>query len=515
MHQIKRIIQFQIQGYKLRYISRLTGISRNTIREYLRRVAACGRSPEELIGLSDEQLLVLVQSDPTEKMRVGRTVDDRYSYFESRQEYYKTELDRRGVSRQLLWQEYRMEQPDGYGYSQFCEYLSRYLKQDLAVMRFSHRPAAQMQADFAGDKLGYVNRDTGEWIACETLVCAMPFSHYMYVEARPSQKQEEWIKGLSNAFKFLEGVPQSTLVDNARAAVRRANRYEPAFTEAMELLGAHYGTTIMATRVRKPRDKASVEYGVRLAYNRIYGPLRDRIFYSLEELNAAIRKQVELINNQPFQAKEGSRRELFEQYEKPLLQTLPDTPYEIRHITYGKVQRNYHVILGQDHHQYSVPYTLIGKRLKVIYTTEIVEIYDALSRVAIHKRNYRKGGYSTTKEHMPERHQHMDRLKGWDADYFMQQSSRIGQSTLSVVQRILQSRQYYEQSYNSCLGILRLGSQYGNQRLEAACLRLQDAPVVNYGMVSNILKRNLDRCTTGPELFTPSHDQIRGPGAYQ
>lgn len=514
MHQIKRIIEFRLQGYKIRHIWRLTGISRNTIREYLKRIDLSERSYSELLQMEDEALMRIIQVDPIEKNRSGRMPDARLGAIESRLEYYKAELGRRGVTKQLLWQEYRSDHPDGYSYSQFCEHLGRHLKRDQAVMHFTHRPGEQLQADFAGDKLGYVDRSTGEWIPCEMLVCTMRFSHYLYVEALRSQKQEEWTKGLANTFHFLGGVPQSTKFDNTRTAVKRANRYEPTFTEAMDMLSAHYGTTILAARVRKPRDKPSVEKGVSVAYNHIYGPLRDQIFYSLEELNAAVRKQLEIVNNRPFQAKAGSRRELFET-EKPFLKELPSSPYQIKHVTEGKVQRNYHVILGEDRHQYSVPFALIGKYLKIIYTAETVEIYDGLSRVAVHKRSYKKNDYTTLSEHMPEKHRHYAREKGWNAEYFEQQATLVGKATLVVIQRILQSRNFYEQTYNSCLGILRLGNQYGKQRLESACLRIKDAPLVNYGMVANILKRHLDKTASDPELFTPPHEQIRGPQTYQ
>lgn len=281
------------------------------------------------------------------------------------------------------------------------------------------------------------------------------------------------------------------------------------------MLAAHYGTTILAARVRKPRDKPSVEKGVSVAYNQIYGPLRDRVFYCLEELNAAIHQQLEAVNSKPFQAKAGSRKVLFETQEKPVLKELPTTPYLIKHVTEGKVQRNYHVILGEDRHQYSVPYALIGKRLRIIYTVDTVEIYEGFSRVAVHKRSYQKNGYTTLSEHMPEKHRHHVRQKGWNAAHFEHQASRVGNGTLKVVQRILQSRYFYEQTYNSCLGILRLANKYGHQRLEAACSRIKDAPLVNYGMVANILKRNLDKSSCDPELLTPPHEQIRGPQTYQ
>ena len=515
MHQIKRVIEFYIQGHSIRQIERLSGVSRNTIRDYLRRLQQDGRSFHELLALEEPALLNLVQSDPVERNIGGRVIQDRFNVIEQRLEYYKSELSRRGVTRQLLWQEYRADHPDGYSYSQFCEHLERYLKRDQAVMHLTHRPAEQMQVDFAGGKMSYIERSTGEYIECEVLVCVMPYSHLIYAQALRSQRQDEFISGLGLALTYLGGVPMSIKCDNMRVAVTRANRYEPTFTEAMEFMAAHYQTTILTARVRKPRDKASVEKAVDLAYKNIYAPLRDHIFYSIEELNAAIRKQVDSLNQKPYQAKPTNRWQQFDRFERPLLKQLPGSVYQIRKVTEGKVQRNYHVILGEDRHQYSVPYTLIGKRLKIIYHTDTVEVYDGLSRVAVHKRSYQKNGYTTLSEHMPEKHRHYARQKGWNGEYFEQQASRVGEGTLAVIRRILQSRHFYEQTYNSCLGILRLGNQYGHQRLEAACLRIQDAPLVSYGMVANILKRHLDKNSSDPELFTPPHEQIRGPQTYQ
>lgn len=516
MHQIRRVIEFYQQGIGVREIARLSGLSRNTIREYLKRITSSGLTPEELLHLSDELLSPIVYTESIEKNTAGRSADDRYGSIESRLDYYRTELDRRGVTRQLLWKEYINDHPQGYSYSQFCEYLSRYLKRDKAVMHFVHRPGEQLQVDFAGGKLGYVDIQTGEWIVCPVFICAMPYSHFVYAEALRSEKQPEFIKGLCNALHYLEGVPHSIKCDNMRTAVVRANRYEPAFTEAMEYMAAHYNTTILAARVRKPRDKASVEKAVDLAYKNIYAPLRDHVFHSLEELNAAVRKQLDQFNNQAFKVKDGCRRQVFEAKEKPKLKELPSSSYQIKSVTEGKVQRNYHVILGEDRHQYSVPYTLIGRRLKIIYTTDTVEIYDAMVRVAMHKRSYKKNDYTTLVQHMPERHQKFTEQKGWDASHFEQRASLVGTATLIVIKRILESRNFHEQSYNSCLGILRLGDQYGKHRLEAACMRIQNAPLVNYGMVANILKRNLDQVNNSASLqLIPAHEQIRGPQTYQ
>jgi transposase len=517
MHQIRRIIELYGQGRGIRESQRLTGLSRNTIRDYLRRILESGLSVPELLALDDTSLAPVVYVDAIEKGSAGRTPDPRYASFEQQLDYYSAELQKRGVTRQLLWEEYRQSNPDGYGYSQFCEYLLRHHRQDQSVMHFTHQPGEQLQVDFAGGKLSYVDRATGEVIACEVLICAMPYSHYIYAEALRSQQQEYFVNGLRRCLEYLGGVPLSIKCDNMKTAVVRANRYEPQFTDAMTYMAEHYGTTILTARVRKPRDKGSVEKAVNIAYQRIYAPLRHQTFYSLEELNAAVRKQLVLANQRPLKGKEGTRQGLFETHEKPLLKALPAVVYEIKHVTEGKVQRNYHVILGEDRHQYSVPHTLIGRRLKLVYTTETVEIYDGLKRVAFHKRSYKKHGYTTQTDHMPAHHQHVSWQRGWDADYFKEQALRIGPATVQVIEKILASRSFHEQAYTSCLGVLRLGKQYGAERLEAACLRSCSSPLVNYTLIANILRNNLDKvpAAEGDQLPLVYHDQIRGPKAYQ
>lgn len=516
MHQIKRIIELYQEGRSIWETKRLTGLSRNTVRDYLRRIQSSGLGPAQLLALDDESLSAIVYVDGFEQGHSGRKLDARYPTIEKNLDRYCSELRRRGVTRQLLWEEYRIEHPDGYAYSQFCEHLRSHSQKDQAVMHFTHQAGEQLQVDFAGDKSGYVDISTGEWISCEVLVCTMPYSNYMYVEALRSQKQEDFIGGLTNALHYLQGVPSCIKCDNMKTAVVRANRYEPQFTEAMEHVAAHYGTTILTARVRKPRDKSSVEKGVDLTYKRIYAPLRDQTFYSLEQLNSAFLKQLELFNARSFKSKTGCRKQWFESDEKPKLKNLPVTPYEIKHVTYGKVQRNYHLILGEDYHHYSVPFTLIGKRLKIIYTTLTVEVYHDLKRVALHSRNYKKHGYTTLREHMPVNHQHVTEQRGWDGEYFEQQASTIGEATLQIIRRVLESKIFYQQTYNSCLGILRLGKQYGKDRLEAACQRALTASVVNYGMIANILKRNLDKVPLAQSLSpVPRHEQIRGADFYQ
>lgn len=513
MHQIKQIIELYSKGNSIRHIERMTGMSRNTIRDYLRKINSQNIAVEQLLALDEESLSALVYREEIPMLHGN----DRYQLIEQQMEYFAKELPKRGVTRQLLWEEYRKDNRDGYGYSQFCEHLARHLMSNNAVMHFAHQPGEQMQVDFAGDKLHYVDTSTGEIILCEVLVCVLPFSHYTFAIAFRSQKQEEFIRGICLALEYISGVPQSIKCDNLRSAVTKSNRYEPQFTDAMEYVAAHYGTTILAARVRKPRDKASVEKAVDLSYKRIYAPLRHHIHQSIEELNAAIRKQLEEHNGRLFKGKDYSRKKLFEE-ERKFLKELPAARYEMKHIAMGKVQKNYHVIVGEDFHQYSVPFALIGKRLKIVYTSDTVEIYHDMKRVALHPRNYKKHGYSTKEEHMPANHRHQFAAKGWNAEYFEKQAAVVGTSTLAVIKKILTSKFFYEQTYNSCLGILRLGKQYTNERLEAACLHALPSPVLNYRTINNILKNNRDKQSTlfdEPVSSIPEHHQLRGPSAYQ
>ena len=511
MHQIKQIIELLIKNYSIRSISRMSGIARNTVADYKLIMERSNISFEQLLLLDDDALAVLIYSKDT----MGPTAGDRWNDFQNRLDYFSSELRRRGVTRQLLWDEYRGEYPGGYSYSQFCDHLLKELKVKNAVMHFTHLPGEQMMVDFAGDTLSYVDRSTGEIHSCQVLVCVLPFSNYTYVEALRSQKQEEFVSGLSSALQYMGGSPQSIKSDNLRTAVTKSSRYEPTFTEAMEFFGKYYGLTVMAARVRKPRDKASVESAVSVAYKRIYAPLRNQIFYSLKELNNAIRIQLDKHNAWNFKGKDYSRKMMFEKEEKHLLKELPQQPYIIRHTAQAKVQKNYHVILGEDFHQYSVPYTLIGKTLKLIYTTDLVEIYHEHKRVALHSRSYKKYGYTTLESHMPANHVYMHERKGWNVDTFIKQAEVIGPSTKAFMERILSSKIFPEQTFNSCLGLFRLGKQYGASRLEAACQRALDAPFANYGIIQNILKKNLDKTQEPVHNPIPLHDNIRGGINYK
>lgn len=513
MHQIRRILELHGQQVSLRKIARLTGIARNTVREYVRRIADSSHPLPDLLAMDDPSLAAIVFTD----MAPTTTEDSRWAELQKGLPTMSRELHKTGVTKWLLWEEYRRDQPDGYGYTQFCLHFRRFLGQKEAVMHLRHLPGEVMMVDFAGDKLRWMDPATGEEHRCDVLVCTLPFSAMTYAEALLSQRQEDFLSGMANALTYFGGVPQSIRCDNLRTAVVRPSRYGPVFTEAVELFAAHYQTTMTATRVAKPRDKASVENAVNKIYLRIYGPLRNEEFHALSALNAAILQQLEGHNNRLFKNRDYSRRELFDQEERALLRPLPHRPYALQHVAMAKVQRNYHVILGEDRHQYSVPFALIGKTLKLVYTAETLEIWDGILRVAVHRRDRRPHMYTTGADHMPPNHQHMHARLGWTPDYFLEKARRIGPFTLAAVGRMLESKTFLEQTYNSCLGVFKLGSRYGNDRLEAACQRAETASRIHFKLLENILQNNLDRQTDSEKNATPTlftHENVRGAAAF-
>ena len=279
----------------------------------------------------------------------------------------------------------------------------------------------------------------------------------------------------------------------------------------------HYNTTLMGSRVAKPHDKASVESHVNAVYNRIYAPLRNMVFHYLDQMNQALWEELDRFNSRNLQRCDYSRRDRFTLHEKVLLLPLPEEPFVPKTKVEVKVQRNCHITLGEDWHHYSVPFQHIGKIVQLIYDTEHVEIYLDTVRIAFHRRNYHRNGHTTLEEHLPPNQNHYARIKGYTREYFLEKGTQTGENTASAISKILEQKMFIEQSYNSCLGVLRLGEKYGNDRLEAACKRALAGYKVTYMTIKNILERNLDKATDQTDLFIPipDHENIRGPESYQ
>ena len=510
MLQIRRVLQLLQRGVSHRQISREINISRNTVRDYVYKFIKTGLSHTQLLALNDGALSEILLNKPPSIQK-----DKRYELLAPRIPELLKELNRTGVTRLLLWKEYCRHHPNAYSYQQFCYHLSTHQMMNQAVMHFEHAAGEKAEIDFAGKKMHYIDKQTGEVIECSVLVAVLLHSGYTYVEALPSASMVHVVDFLNRCMAYFGGVPTYVVSDNMKQTVKSANRYEPSFTELINQWSVHYNTTFLATRVCKPRDKATVEKAVDLSYKRIYAPLRDQSFYSLESLNQAMRACLKDHNQTLMQKKNHSRYDLFLQ-EQPSLKPLPTQVFELKYSVSAKVQRNYHVTLGQDWHHYSVPFKFIGKKVKIVYDTQVVEVYEGLNRIALHKRNYRKHGYSTLEDHMPERHQQYRQTLGWNAEYFLQKAEAIGEHFKQAITQIINSRHFTEQTYNACLGLIRLKDKYGKDRLEAAAKRALQGSVVSYRSISTILANGTDQQLhlSDIPIALPLHDNIRGPENY-
>jgi transposase len=512
MDQIKDILSTYASCRSVKETARRLRVSRNTVRRYLRQAEQAGLAPLEGRGLDEGSISPLVLAKAT-----GGGAEGREAHLRGEAGRLLQELKGVGVTRHLLWSGYIAERPEGYGYSQFCEILRQEASRRDLTLSLEHEPGAEMQVDFAGKKLHWIDAEAGEPVACEVLVAVLPYSQYCYAAALPSQQAADFVEGLNQALLYMGGLPKAILSDNLKSYVTRADRFEPDFNALCAQLSAHYQIGLQAARVRKPKDKASVENMVSNIYRGIYAILRGQAFYSLRELNQAIAQELERLNAKPFQKRPGSRRSCFEAEERHLLRPLPSGLFEIKRTARAKVQRNYHVFLGGEKNFYSVPYQHAGKRAEIVYTSKSVEVFIGGQRAAVHSRLPRGGSYryQTMEGHMPKNHSEWRQAQGYDGAYFIAEAQKIGPAAEWAVQQILLSRICEPQAYLSCRGVLSLAAKYTPQRLERACGRCRDAGKATYTMLKNILSRNLDREGSPPPPAPLDHENIRGPESYQ
>jgi transposase len=505
MEQLKQVLQLQKDGIPIREIARRVGISRNSVRKYLSRVKQNKRlSDIDLAEAAYNNDLLELDAERLRQVTAHFIITDK-------------ELFRTGVTRKLLWKEYIAEHPDGYSYSRYCYHLQKFLKNRDLAMHLEYTPGDMTMMDYAGKKMYYIDKGTGERIECEVFIGILPFSGLIFCLPSHSQQTPDFTYSINSMVKFFGGLTGTIVCDNMATAVKKSDRYEPQFTDVCLQLSEHYGTTFSATRPRSPRDKAMVEKAVDIVYNHIYGPLRNREFTSLAALNAAMQEMLTLLNDKPYKNTPYSRRYFFEQQERHLLKALPPEPFGAKKVVRLTVQRNYHVQLSEDHLYYSVPYQHVGKKVKVLYDAKVVEVYLDLERIALHPRKQlQKSAYITLDEHMPPHHSRMKQIKGFNREDLLLMASHIGPATYKAAGAILQNSIYMEQNYKSCFGMLMLQKKYTAARLEAACDRILLGTRVNYTMIKNILERGLDKQQSQPiSSAIPDHDNIRGKDHYQ
>jgi len=508
MRKIKEILRLKyVCGLSEREIARSCRVTRSTVGNYLRRAAAAKVTWQVAEGLNETELQARLFPVLHSSTAMTRPLPDcEYIYNQLR--------DHRKVNLTLtqLWLEYREQHPDGYQYTQFCEYYRQWRGKLDYCMRQEHRAGEKAFIDYC-DGLSFIDRLTGELIPTQLFVDVWGASNYTYSEATLSQRLPDWIGSHVRAFQYFGCVPRMLVPDNLKSGVHDACYYEPELNPTYAEMAEHYGCAVLPARPRHPRDKAKVEVGVLIAQRWILAVLRHRTFYSLAEINAAIRELLERLNTRPQRRMQKSRRELFGSLDRPNALPLPPKPYEYAEWLKATVNIDYHIEV--DHHYYSVPFRLLRERLDVRLTATTVEAIHKGERVAAHARSYMRGQHTTVREHMPPEHRF---YAEWSPSRLIQWAGKTGAATAEVVQRLLASRTYPEQSYRACLGIMRLSRQYDPVRVEAAARRALRFNTCSYRSMRAILASGLDSQAepeTGKQpVLLPPHDNIRGREFY-
>ena len=504
MRQIQEILRLKHQNQlSVREIARSCGLPASTVGDYLKRAAAAGLTWPLPEGQSEAGLLQRLLATPAASNQSDPVLPD--------WPHIHQELARKSVTLQLLWQEYRQTQPEGYGYSRFCELYRAWAGTLDPVLRQIHLPGEKMFVDWAGQKVEIHNAQDGSVSSAHLFVAVLGASNKTFAEAFENEQLAAWIEAHCHAYNFFQGVARITVPDNLKTGVIRPCRYEPLLHRSYQEMAEHYGTVIIPARIKKPRDKAKVEGAVLMAERQILAALRDLRFFHVGQLNAAIVPLLTRLNAQPFQKLEGSRNSWFEAVEKDRLLPLPATAFELADWSTAKVNIDYHVVA--ENHFYSAPYQLVHQQLDVRLTDKTVELFQHGKRVAAHRRSYQSGRFTTLEEHRPKSHQ---RDLAWTPSRILEWVKTIGPECVKVVEKIMADRPHPEQGYRSALGIIRLGKAVGHARLEAACRRALHFGTCSYTSVNSILQNNLESRPLEQDLPLPSpaHENVRGGPYY-
>jgi transposase len=506
MRKLKEVLRLHSLGLSQHQIARSCSISQSTVHEYVSAAQAAGVKwplPEDWGDQQIEQRLFPQRPGPAIWRK--RPEPDWPQIHQELQTH-------KDLTLLLVWQEGRESNPDGYGYSRFCELYRRWLKKLDLVLRQEHRAGEKMFVDYAGATIPIYDPQTGEVQPAAVFVAVLGASSYTFAEATPGQDLRSWTGSHMRAFEFFGGVTQVVVPDNLKSAVTHPSYYEPDLNPTYRDMGEHYGVAIIPARPYRARDKAKAEVGVQVVQRWIVAALRKRKFFSLEEANQAIAELLVRLNQRPFRKREGNRASLFAQLDRPALKPLPATRYQFGEWKTARVNIDYHVEV--ERHYYSVPYALVHQEVDVHLTGDTLEVVHRGVRVASHVRCYEAGKATTLTEHSPKAHQ---KYVGRTPSRLIEEAQQIGPSTGQLVEAILAAKRHPEMGYRSCLGILRLAKTYPAERMEAAARRALRARAYSFQSMDSILKNQLDRLP-GPEgnpgdaPVQPAvdHDNIRG-----
>lgn len=502
MRRIKECLRLHFEsGLSQNALSRTLQISRSTVQDYLRRIASKGKSWPELKALTDEQLESMLFT-PQSPGNVRPLPDWEYVHTEL---YSKTY-----VTLQILWQEYMALHPDGYSYPRFIVYYRKWAQRFKVYQRQRHIGGEKLFVDYSGKKPRIRDSKTGEDKEVDLLVMVWGASHYIYAEAQESQKLPDWIMGHRRGYEYFGCAPHIEVDDNLKSAVTKACRYDPDVNVTFTEFATHYGVAIIPTRPRKPKDKPKVENAVLIAQRWILACLRNRVFYSLAELNKAIRELLEKINDKRMQRLPKSRRQLFLELDKPNALPLPVEPFEYREWFFPTLAFDYHVEVGGNY--YSAPWTLAGRKVSVRVAENTVEVFHNRDRVALHERSRGTYQYVTIAGHMPTAHQ---KYVEWTPARLYRWAQQIGPSAHQLIEKVIKTKFHPQQGFRPAMGILRLSKTYGNERLEAAAQIALKFGFNRVRQISDLLKNGKDRQPEQSSVVTIANtDNVRGRDYY-
>src|SRR5215203_3026265 len=504
MRHLRELLRLCHAGLPQRMTAQSLGLAQGTVSKYLSRARAVGLSwplPPELDD--DERLEAFLFPRPYDRPTDERPAPDWAEVHR--------ELCRPDVTLTLLWEEYKAREPEGFSYSWFCNLYKAWTGRLKPTLRQVHIAGEKLFVDYAGRTLEVIDTQTGEVHPAQIFVAVLGASNYTYAEATFTQSLPDWIGSHVRAFTYLGGTARQTVSDNLKAGVTKACFYEPMVNRTYADLARHYGTAIVPARPYKPRDKAKVEVGVQVVGRWILARLRNRRFFALADLNAAIRDLLTDLNARPLRGWGRSRRQLFDELDRPALGPLPAEPYEYAEWKRCRVGLDYHVEIAK--HFYSVPFALARQEVDARITVATVEIFHRGKRVASHLRSTRPHRPTTVAEHMPSSHR---RYRDWTHERIGREAATIGVDAATLIDAILRSRPHPDQGFRAAIGILGLVKRYGAARVEAACARALALNTRSYTSVAAILKNRTERAPSRPADDAPVliHANIRGPGYY-
>ncbi len=501
MRKIKEILKLHYEGVSNREIARRFNISAGSVSNYLTRAKAA----ELIWPLPDEWT-----EDKIYGVLFPVTSKNQSHPLPDFGKIHK-ELKRKGVTLMLLWYEYQSQNSNGYSYSRYCELYRGFVGKLKPSMRITHRAGEKLFVDYSGLTVPWVDKNTGEMHHAQIFVAVLGASNYTFIEATADQSLLSWVTSHVHAFEFFDGVTVCLVPDNLRSGVTKSHLYDPDINRTFQELADHYGVAVVPARVRTPKDKSKVEVGVQGIQRWILAPLRDVTFFSVYDINEAIQPLLQAYNKRDFYELEGTRLSQYLDVDKPALRKLPARPYV--YAEWKKVRSGIDYHIAVDKHYYSVPYRYLKENIDVRLTSTTLECFHKGNRIALHQRSY-KPGHSTMHEHMPRAHQD---YAEWTPERMHNWANSIGPNTGKLIKALTDMHKIPEQSYRSCLGILRMGKTYGNERLENAAIRALHIGAIRYKNIESILKSGLDQqplpkpdSESMAAVPTRLHDNIRG-----